>query len=123
MKVSGIVLFIFILTGFFGPRCGATVWNSNGTVANIQSIHDTQAQNGDTITIPASTFTWLTGITITKAITLQGAGIGATIIKDNASNVKLIDCLLVASQLTRIADELRRRQDANRWGTGRHHSY
>ena len=102
MKVSGILLFIFILTGFSGPRCGAAVWISNGTVANIQSIHDTQAQNGDTITIPAHTFTWSTTLTINKAITLQGAGIGATIIKDNASNVKLIDCLLVASQLTRI---------------------
>jgi hypothetical protein len=104
MKVSGILLFIFILIGFSGPRCGATVWISNGTAANIQSIHDTQAQNGDTITIPADTFTWSTGVTITKAITLQGAGIGATIIRDNASNVKLIDCLLVASQLTRITE-------------------
>src|ERR1041384_7840037 len=102
MNVSGkIVLFILIWTGFPALRCGATTYQSDGSVASVQGLQNA-VLNGDTITLPAGTFTWSTTLTINKAITLQGAGIGATIIKDNASNVKLIDCSLVASRLTRI---------------------
>jgi hypothetical protein len=72
MKVSGILLFILILSGFSGPRCGATVYHSNGSAAHVQFIHNNQAQDGDTITLPAGTFTWSTGIVISKGITLQG---------------------------------------------------
>jgi hypothetical protein len=72
MKVSGIILSILILGGFCGPRCGATVYHSNGTAESVQFIHNNQAQNGDTITLPVGTFVWTTGVTITKGITLQG---------------------------------------------------
>ena len=41
------------------------------------------AANGDTVAIPAGTATWSSTLTVTKAITLSGAGIGQTIIKDN----------------------------------------
>jgi hypothetical protein len=102
MKVSGTLLFILILVGFSGPRCGATVYPSNGTAASVQSILNNQAQNGDTITLPAGTFIWTTRVSITKAITLQGAGVGQTIIKDNANNTQLILVTLVAGKLTRI---------------------
>ncbi len=102
MKLSGILLFILILSGFSGPRCAAAVWNSDGTPQNIQQIHDTQAQNGDTITIPAGTFTWSTGITITKAITLQGAGVGSTIIRDDVQSAQLIQWSLPAGLPSRI---------------------
>src|ERR1700750_1915475 len=77
MKAWGIFLPILIWIGF-ADRCEATIYNSNGTPGNIQFIHDSQAQNGDTITIPSGTFTWATGVTITKVITLQGAGTSAT---------------------------------------------
>jgi hypothetical protein len=63
---------ILILSGFSAPHCGATVYDSDGSAQNIQSIHDTQAHDGDTITVPAGTFSWTTGVTITKGITLQG---------------------------------------------------
>jgi hypothetical protein len=51
----------------------ATVYDSDGSSTNIQSIHDTLARNGDTITLPSGTFTWTTGVNITKAITLEGS--------------------------------------------------
>jgi hypothetical protein len=54
----------------------ATVYNSDGSSTNIQYIHDNLAVDGDTIAIPAGTFSWTTTLTITKAITLQGAGVG-----------------------------------------------
>ena len=57
----------------------ATTFNSDGTSINIQYIHDNLAQNGDTITIPAGSFTWgLNSVSITKGITLRGAGSSLT---------------------------------------------
>ena len=50
----------------------------------MQALHNA-AHDDDTITLPAGTFTWSTPVRITKAITLQGAGVGQTIIKDNLS--------------------------------------
>jgi Concanavalin A-like lectin/glucanases superfamily len=84
MKARWIFVSILILSGFSG-RCGAAVYNSNGTPENVQFIHDTQAQNGDTITLPAGTFTWNTQIRITKNITLSGAGQGVTFVYDNVT--------------------------------------
>src|SRR6266481_3419936 len=78
MKAWGLFVSILILSGFSG-RCGATVYNSNGTPENVQFIHDTQAHDGDTITIPAGSFNWASSIAITKAIKLQGAGSGRII--------------------------------------------
>lgn len=40
------------------------------------------AANGDTVTIPAGDSIWTTNLTATKAITLQGAGAGSTILRD-----------------------------------------
>src|SRR4051794_4306721 len=50
---------------------------TDGSVADIQAKHDGMANpaGGDTLTIPAaSTRTWTTQLTITKAITLKGLG-------------------------------------------------
>jgi hypothetical protein len=69
---SALALMILILSGFSAPRCGATVYHSDGSAINVQYIHDTQAVNGDTITLPAGIFSWATHVTITKGITIQG---------------------------------------------------
>jgi Malectin domain len=71
---------ILILSSF---SAFATVYHSDGSAINVQLIHDVQAVDGDTITLPAGTFTWNTQIRVTKNITLQGAGQGQTIIIDN----------------------------------------
>ena len=68
----------------------ATVYNSDGSSTNIQYTHDNLAVDGDTIVLPAGTFTWISGITITKAITLQGQGVGSTIVKDNIQNARIM---------------------------------
>ena len=75
---------ILILIGFAG-RCEATVYNSDGSAASVQGLANA-ALNGDTITLPAGTFTWTTGVTISKAIKIQGAGSGR-IIGRSRSNV------------------------------------
>src|SRR5437773_4644018 len=72
MKVSGnILLFVLILGGSIAPRCGATVYHSDGSTANVQALVNA-ARDGDTITLPVGTFSWTQHLNITKGITLQG---------------------------------------------------
>ena len=97
MKVVGTLLLTLILSGFFAPPCGATVYDSNGTAASVQSLHDNSAHDGDTITLPAGTFVWTSGVTITKGITLQGQ---TTVNSDNGT----------ANDLTIIQDSNARRR-------------
>jgi len=77
-------------------------WESDGSAANIQRIHDRQASDGDTIVIPAGTFSWTGTLRLTKAIILKGqtirnddgTSIDNTIIQDNiplAANNGLIE--------------------------------
>src|SRR6516162_644385 len=56
----------------FAPHSGATVYQSDGSDANVQAIHDTNAHDGDTITLPAGTFIWTAGVNLTKGITVRG---------------------------------------------------
>ncbi len=66
----------------------ATIYDSDGSAADVQRIHDTLAVDGDTITLSVGTFSWPTRVNITKAITLQGrtmitdAGTASPIITD-----------------------------------------
>jgi hypothetical protein len=59
----------------------AIVDTKSGSVLDVTAAV-AAAADGDTVRLPAGTSTWTSGLTITKAITLQGAGIGITIIKD-----------------------------------------
>jgi hypothetical protein len=85
---------------FVGQTYAAT-WNSDGSVSNIQLIHDTRAANGDTITLPSGTFQWTTKLTLTKAITLQGRA--GTIVQDWAQGkLPLLDWTLAPGQFARL---------------------
>src|SRR5678816_3340124 len=111
MKTIGILLFIFILSGFSALRCEATVYHSNGSVASVQALHNV-AHDGDTITLPAGTFTWTSALNITKGITLQGqttiSGAGTanpiindgTIIKDDTLPRGLSNYIIAARMAT-----------------------
>ncbi len=83
MKGTGTLLLALFLGVFLASYCEGTVYYSDGSAANIQLIHDTAAQDGDIITLPSGTFIWLIGVTITKGITLQGAGRDNTSITGN----------------------------------------
>jgi len=73
MKTITSILCTLLWSVFLAPLSGATVYNSNGSAANIQFIHDTRAVDGDTITLPAGIFSWTSRVNITKGITLRGA--------------------------------------------------
>src|SRR3954469_14872142 len=84
----------------FAARSEATVYNSDGSAANVQALHN-GASNGDTITLPVGTFTWATGVSFTKSITLQGAGVGHTIVRDGVNGPSLISWNYSATQNAR----------------------
>ncbi len=73
--------------------------NSDGTSGSVQSCVDAGA---DTVTLPAGTFTWSARVNVSRPVTLQGAGVGQTIIRDAVQNDKLLQVTLVANKLTRI---------------------
>jgi hypothetical protein len=92
-----------LLSLLFVGQTYAVTWNSNGSVSNIQLIHDTKAANGDTITLPRGTFRWTTKLTLTKAITLQGQP--GTIVQDWAQaqpKAPLLEWTLVPGQVARL---------------------
>jgi hypothetical protein len=52
--------------------------------------------------LPIGTFTWTTTVTISKAITLQGVGIGQTIVKDGVQSGPLVRWSLAAGLPSRL---------------------
>ena len=87
MKTIRIII-IFLLAVFFsmiiyGKCFAATVDAASCSQDDVQTAIDS-AIRGDTVKVPAcAETTWDTAVTITKSITLQGAGAGSTNIKGN----------------------------------------
>src|SRR5882724_1508217 len=75
MKTPWTLLLALFLGVCFASHCEATIYNSDGSAASVQALHNA-ALNGDTITLPVGTFAWSTGVTITKGMKIQGAGCG-----------------------------------------------
>ena len=90
MKRIGNLLLGLVVYCLVSLPCEAVTYNSDGTPGNVQYLHDHSAQFGDTITLPSGTFIWTAGVTLTKSIKLQGAGVGRTIIKDSVQGSRLI---------------------------------
>ena len=72
----------FVCSIFPANACAATVNASSCSLAHVQAAV-TSASRGDTVTVPAGKCTWGATLNITKAITLQGAGAGNTVITSN----------------------------------------
>ena len=101
MRTLGVILCTLLWSGFSAPPSGATVHYSNGSAASVQALHNA-ALNGDTIIVPAGTFTWSTPVTISKAITVKGQAIGVTVIRDAVQSGPLMAWNLVADQASRM---------------------
>ena len=71
----------------------ATVYDSDGSSTNVQYIHDTLAQDGDMITLPAGTFLWASRVNITKGITIQGETTTDTINRTANDQTIIVDNL------------------------------
>jgi hypothetical protein len=66
---------------------GKTITAASCSSANVQSAINSVV-DGDTVIVPAGSCMWTSAVSINnKGITLQGAGIGQTIITNGSSNI------------------------------------
>jgi hypothetical protein len=100
MPVVLALLLAFLLPA---PRLEAarTVNAKSGSLRDVREAVQAAA-DGETVMIPPGTSEWESGLTIKKAITLQGSGVGGTIIKDNSSSGVLLTFELVANKISRL---------------------
>src|SRR2546430_1167927 len=102
MKTPGTLLLALFLGLCLASHCEATIYNSDGSAANVQSLVNI-ATDGDTVTIPAGWFTWNTTVTISgKAITLQGAGSSLSHITDQGSGGAALRVTCTATNFVRV---------------------
>src|SRR6266480_4007929 len=97
IEINSTKTLLTILLSFTVLSASAAVYNSNGTVQNIQAIHNNQAVDGDTIMVPAGTFSWTARLNITKGITIQGA----TTISGPAGNPTINDGTIIRDDTPR----------------------
>jgi hypothetical protein len=102
-KAVAVIHSAMILSALCAAHSGAAVYESNGSAVNVQRLHNS-AQNGDTITLPAGNFNWERQISITKAITLQGAGAGVTNITSTCKAGQAVGIRCVPGRTTVIRD-------------------
>ena len=81
----------------FAPHSGATVYPSDGSEANVQSLA-TVASDGDVITLPAGTFIWTTGVSLTKGLTVSGQ---TTIADAGTANCTANDQTIIIDEISR----------------------
>src|SRR6266704_2680900 len=62
----------------FAISSQAATWNAAGVDRTSVANAISGASSGDTVNIPAGSATWSSGITITKGITINGAGTNST---------------------------------------------
>lgn len=78
-------LFSLAVSIGFSHTQAATIAAKSASLADVTSAV-ISAKDGDTVTVPAGTATWLTPLTIVNNITLQGAGEALTVIVDAISH-------------------------------------
>jgi hypothetical protein len=85
-------------------RADASVINARSVSLKDVTSAVASAAGGDTVMIPAGIATWTGRLTINKAITLQGSGIGNTIIRDAIQDrsIRLMTFVLVAGKSSRL---------------------
>lgn len=90
-----ILLFWLLLAGVAQAACGggSPTWTAAGVTRTDVRDCLTVASPGDTISVPAGTdtTTWTTTLTITKNVSLIGAGVGLTVIRNSGTDAIQID--------------------------------
>jgi hypothetical protein len=81
---------------------GAATVNANSASLSDVAAAIASAADGDIVTIPGGTATWTRTLVVRKAIMLQGAGVGSTIIKDAVQSGQLIVWSLPAGLPSRL---------------------
>ena len=90
LRLTALVSLAATLIFALSRLAGATTINANSASQSDVAAAIASAADGDTVIIPGGTATWTRTLSVKKAITLQGAGVGSTIIKDNVQSGALI---------------------------------
>jgi hypothetical protein len=77
--LAGVLLLLFFMPGL---AAAATINAASCSYADVLTAVNA-AQSGDTVLVPAGSCTWNNYITISKTLTIKGAGIGNTILTEN----------------------------------------
>src|SRR5258708_38045434 len=101
VRFEAVFTTIMVLT-FFGQLEAAVIIATSVSRADVGAAV-ASAANGDTVAIPAGKATWTNVLIIAKAITLQGAGIGQTIIQDGVTSGPMMTWTLIAAFQSRLA--------------------
>jgi hypothetical protein len=101
-RVTTLVSLVATLILALSRLAGATTINTKSVSQSDVAAAITLAADGDTVTIPGGTASWTRTLRVRKGITIQGAGVGVTIIKDNVQSGPLIQWTLVAGQPARL---------------------
>lgn len=88
------------------PSGAATITAASASYADVNTACNTTAARGDTVIVPAGTATWGSTLTLTKEITLIGAGIGNTVITRSG----------IAIQINPDATQLANQVGTSIWG-------
>jgi hypothetical protein len=84
-----------------GLAGGKTI-NANSASFSDVAAAIASAADGDTVTIPGGTASWTRTLQVRRGITIQGAGVGVTIIKDGVQSGQLIGWSLAAGLPSRL---------------------
>src|SRR6266513_4088097 len=95
-RVTALVSLAATLILALSRLAGATTINANSAAQSDVAAAIASATNGDVVSIPGGTVTWTRTLRVRKGITIQGAGVGVTIIKDSVQNGRLIAWSLAA---------------------------
>src|ERR1700720_710080 len=71
-----------VLLSAFGEVEGAVINARSASLADVNSAV-ASASDGDTVAVPAGSASWTSTLSVTKGITLQGAGSDTTVILDD----------------------------------------
>jgi hypothetical protein len=91
---------VLILTASGLPA--ATTINAKSASQSDVASAIASAADGDTVAIPSGTASWTHTLQVKKGITIQGAGVGVTIIKDSVQSGQLIQWTLAAGYQCRL---------------------
>jgi len=96
IQLTGYFFFFFIVWLFMFCKspieCRAATINAKSTSYSDVDSAINSASSGDTVIVPAGSSIWSSNLVITKGISLIGAGIGKTNIKNNGTTDFIITC-------------------------------
>ncbi len=91
-SITGLTISFFLLLGFFGLAGSLEAATINAASCSYSDVSAAiaSASEGDTVSVPSGSCAWSNGLSITKGITLHGAGVGITNITGNTSGTHMI---------------------------------